>query len=256
MILNNFSHFVKQVSAILSELQDKYGNPVDIEFAHDGENFYLLQCRTQSYVGDSKPAEIPEDIPDEKIIFNANRFISNGIVPNITNIVYVDPQKYSELTSQDELLAVGKAIGKLNSILPKRQFILMGPGRWGSRGDIKLGVSITYSDINNTYMLIEIARKKKDYVPDLSFGTHFFQDLVEGNIRYLPLYPDDEGIIFNEDFLTKSNNILPDVLPEVKELSDVIKIINVPASSGGEVLTVLMNADMEMAVAILTEQDQ
>jgi hypothetical protein len=154
------------------------------------------------------------------------------------------------------LLAVGKAIGKLNSVLPKRQFILMGPGRWGSRGDIKLGVSITYSDINNTSMLIEIARKKKDYVPDLSFGTHFFQDLVEGNIRYLPLYPDDEGIIFNEDFLTKSNNILPDVLPEVQELSDVIKIINVAASSDGEVLNVLMNADMEMAVGILTSSDQ
>jgi hypothetical protein len=201
----------------------------------------LLQCRTQSYVGDSKPAEIPEDIPDEKIIFNANRFISNGIVPNITNIVYVDPQKYSELSSQDELLAVGKAIGKLNS---------------GSRGDIKLGVSITYSDINNSSMLIEIARKKKDYVPDLSFGTHFFQDLVEGNIRYLPLYPDDEGIIFNEDFLTKSKNILPDVLPEVEGLSDVIKIINVPNSTGGEVLNILMNADMEMAVGILTSSDQ
>ncbi len=250
------TQFVKQVSTILSELQDKYGNPVDIEFAHDGEDFYLLQCRTQSYVGDSKPAEIPEDIPDDKIIFSANRFISNGVVSNITLIVYVDPQKYSELSSHDELLAVGKAIGKLNSFLPKRQFILMGPGRWGSRGDIKLGVSITYSDINNTSMLIEIARKKKDYVPDLSFGTHFFQDLVEGNIRYLPLYPDDEGIIFNEDFLANSKNVLPDVLPEAKELSDVIKIINVPDNANGEVLNVLMNADEEKAVAFLTEQHQ
>ncbi|UCH64785.1 MAG: PEP/pyruvate-binding domain-containing protein [Ignavibacterium sp.] len=250
------THFVKQVSTILSELQDKYGNPVDIEFAHDGENLYLLQCRTQSFVGDSKPAEIPEDIPDEKIIFSANRFISNGVVSNITLIVYVDPQKYSEIESHEELLAVGKAIGKLNSILPQRQFILMGPGRWGSRGDIKLGVSITYSDINNTSMLIEIARRKKGYVPDLSFGTHFFQDLVEGNIRYLPLYPDDEGIIFNEDFLDKSKNVLPDVFPEAKELSDVIKIINVPDSTNGEVLNVLMNADMEEAVAILANQDQ
>jgi hypothetical protein len=250
------TRFVKQVSIILSELQDKYDNPVDIEFAHDGEDFYLLQCRTQSYVGDSKPAEIPEDIPSDKIIFNANRFISNGIVSNITHIVYVDPQKYSELTSHDELLAVGKAIGRLNSVLPKRQFILMGPGRWGSRGDIKLGVSITYSDINNTSMLIEIARKKKDYVPDLSFGTHFFQDLVEGNIRYLPLYPDDDGIIFNEAFLTKSKNVLSNILPEIKELSDVIKIIDVANSTDGEILNVLMNADLEVAVGILTEQNQ
>ncbi|MBL0177230.1 MAG: hypothetical protein IPP94_18625 [Ignavibacteria bacterium] len=76
----------------------------------------------------------------------------------------------------------------------------MGPGRWGSRGDIKMGVSVTYSDINNTSVLVEIARRRGDYVPDLSFGTHFFQDLVGASIRYLPLYPDDAGVIFNDGF--------------------------------------------------------
>ena len=69
-------------------------------------------------------------------------------------------------------------MGELNKLLPKKQFILMGPGRWGSRGDIKLGVSVTYADISNTAMLIEIARRSGDYVPDVSFGTHFFQDLI------------------------------------------------------------------------------
>ena len=76
----------------------------------------------------------------------------------------------------------------------------MGPGRWGSRGDITLGVRVTYAGISNTAMLIEIARRKGSYVPDLSFGTHFFQDLVEARIRYLALYPDEDGILFNEDF--------------------------------------------------------
>jgi len=245
--------FIKKVLAILSELEEKYGQPVDIEFAHDGDNFYLLQCRTQSYSGDVKPAEIPDDIPEDKIVFNANRFISNGVVSDISHIVYVDPQKYSEISSHDDLLSVGEAVGKLNGILPRRCFILMGPGRWGSRGDIKLGVSISYSDINNTSMLIEIARKQKDYVPDLSFGTHFFQDLVEANIKYLPLYPDDEGIIFNEDLLTKSKNILPDILPKFGHLSDVIKVIDVPASTKGKHLQVLMNAIIDEAVGVLVD---
>jgi hypothetical protein len=62
-------------------------------------------------------------------------------------------------------------------------------------------------------MLIEIARKQRDYTPDPSFGTHFFQDLVEASIRYLPLYPDDRGIIFNEQFLTTAKSILPVILP-------------------------------------------
>ncbi len=132
----------------------------------------------------------------------------------------------------------------------------MGPGRWGSRGDIKLGVSISYSDINNTSMLIEIARKQKDYVPDLSFGTHFFQDLVEANIKYLPLYPDDEGIIFNEEFLTISKNIFPDIIPEFDHLSEVIKVIDIPASKKGAHLQVLMNADIDQAVALLVDTSE
>jgi hypothetical protein len=127
----------------------------------------------------------------------------------------------------------------------------MGPGRWGSRGDIKLGVSVTYSDINNTAALIEIARQKGNYVPDLSFGTHFFQDLVEANIRYLPLYPDDDGIIFNEHFLTTRQNILKDVLSDYAHLSDTIRLIDVPLSTSGMVLRLLMNADLDEAVAIL-----
>jgi predicted nucleotidyltransferase len=131
----------------------------------------------------------------------------------------------------------------------------MGPGRWGSRGDIKLGVSVTYSDINNTAMLIEVARKRGNYVPDLSFGTHFFQDLVEANIRYLPLYPDDEGIVFNERFLRGADNILPEVLPDYAHLSDTIRLIDIPKSTDGQVLSVLMNADLDEAVGILTQAD-
>ena len=67
---------------------------------------------------------------------------------------------------------------RLSESLPERQFAVMAPGRWGSRGDLRLGVPVTYSDINNTAVLVEIARKRGNYLPDLSFGTHFFQDLV------------------------------------------------------------------------------
>jgi len=132
----------------------------------------------------------------------------------------------------------------------------MGPGRWGSRGDIKLGVNVAYSDINNTSMLIEIARKKKNYVPELSLGTHFFQDLVESDIRYLPLYPDDSGIFFNERFFSGSKNQLSDLLPDFSSFSDVIKVIDVPDTSDGNVLHVLMNANDEKAFGILAEPAQ
>lgn len=246
------SNFIAKLQAILTVLKEALNTPVDIEFASDGNNFYLLQCRPQSYSKESMPALIPQDIPKDKIIFSAKKYVSNGKVPDISHIVYVDPDEYNSVSEMNELVAVGRAVGKLNKILPKRQFILMGPGRWGSRGDIKLGVNVTYSDINNTAVLIEIAKKKGNYLPDLSFGTHFFQDLVESQIRYLPLYPDDEGIAFNYKFLNNSFNILPDILPEYAHLHKIVKVIDVPNSSYGMTMKVLMNADLDEAVGILS----
>ena len=97
------------------------------------------------------------------------------------------------LEKREEMLRVARAVGAVNKALPQRRFLMMGPGRWGSRGDIKLGVPVTYADICHTSILVEIARKKGSYLPDVSFGTHFFNDLVESGINYLPLYPDDSG---------------------------------------------------------------
>ncbi|MEA1896169.1 MAG: PEP/pyruvate-binding domain-containing protein [Bacteroidota bacterium] len=243
--------FVSRIHTILNVLEREYGYPVDIEFAHDGKDLYLLQCRSQSYREESNPATIPPNLSPGDVIFTGSKYISNGIIPNISHIVYVDPQKYSELSDYDVLKVVGKAVGRLNKILPKRQFLLMGPGRWGSRGDIKLGVSVSYSEINNTSMLIEIARKQKEYVPELSFGTHFFLDLVEANIRYLPLYPDDHDTVFDEEFLLGSENILVDLLPDMGHISDVIRVIDISNTTGGKLMHILMNADERKAIAHL-----
>ncbi|HHV99334.1 MAG TPA: pyruvate, phosphate dikinase [Clostridiaceae bacterium] len=245
------TRFIKQMDAVMKTLKEKLGTPVDVEFAFDGNNLFLLQCRPQSFSLDCTPSPIPQDISQKDIIFSANRYVSNGRVPDISYIVYVDPAAYDELQELDDIINAGRIVGLLNSILPKRQFILMGPGRWGSRGDIKMGVQVSYADINNTAALIEIARNKSGYVPELSFGTHFFQDLVESNIRYLPIYPDDKGIIFNEAFLTKSDNILAELLPKYEKYSNLVHVIDVPKVSGGRILKILTNADLEKAVAFL-----
>ncbi len=247
------SPFMGQLEAILKTLETALGVPVDIEFASDGKDFYLLQCRPQSYAVEDLPMEIPAGIPDDTILFTARRYVSNGQVADITHIVYVDPEKYGEIPGLTELAAVGLAVGRLNQILPNRQFVLIGPGRWGSRGDIKLGVRVTYSDISNTAMLIEVARKKGNYVPDVSFGTHFFQDLVESGIRYLPLYPDDAGVRFNESFFLSSPNRLAEFLPEFAGLAESLRVIDVPEATGGKVLRILMNGDRELAVGMFTE---
>jgi pyruvate,water dikinase len=242
--------FIARMRALLRVLREKLKTAVDIEFASDGRNVYLLQCRPQGATEGALPASIPRDLPSDRVLFTARRYVSNGRVSDVSHVVYVVPEAYTELPL-DRVREVGRAVGRLNRLLPKRQFILMGPGRWGSRGDIRLGVPVTYADISNSAVLVEIARKKGGYVPDLSFGTHFFQDLVESTIRYLPLYPDDPGVVFNEAFFLRSPNALAHLAPDFRHLADVLRVIDVPRATGGQVLRVLMNGDLDEAVGLL-----
>jgi hypothetical protein len=242
--------FVARMRALLQVLREKLRTPVDIEFASDGKNVYLLQCRPQGETEGAAPVPIPRDLPRDRVLFTARRYVSNGQVSDVSHVVYVDPEAYAHL-ELDRIREVGRAVGRLNRLLPKRQFILMGPGRWGSRGDIRLGVPVTYADISNSAVIVEIARPKGGYLPDLSFGTHFFQDLVESSIRYLPLYPDDPEVIFNEAFFRRTPNALPSVAPEFEELAEVLRVIDVPRAAEGRVLRILMNGDLDEAVGLL-----
>ena len=154
------------------------------------------------------------------------------------------------------MLAVGRCVGRLNEVLPKRKFTLIGPGRWGSRGDLKLGVNVTYSDICNTALLVEVAWGRGASMPDLSFGTHFFQDLVESRIRYLPVYPELEGTVFRAEVLKRGRNLLPDIAPEYAHLASCVWVVDVPGVTDGRVLRVLLNAELERAVAMLAHPDE
>lgn len=242
--------FVARMAALLRVLRESLETPVDVEFACDGEHVYLLQCRPQGSTLGGSPAVIPVDPPRERVLFTAHRYVSNGSVGDVTHAVYIAPDAYGLLGPQ-EMREVSRAVGRLNRVLPKRQFVLMGPGRWGSRGDIRLGVPVTYSDISNAAVLIEIARQRGGYVPDLSFGTHFFQDLVESSIRYLPLYPDDPGVVFAETFFLESPSVLVELLPEFAHLAGVVRVLDIPRIADGMVLHVLMNGEQDQAMGLL-----
>ncbi len=244
------SPFLGRMRSLLQLLREALGTPADLEFAHDGEHLYLLQCRPQGMSEGLAPVAIPRDLSPERVLFTANRYVSDGRVDDLTHVVYVDPEGYGRLGA-DAMREVGRAVGRLNRLLPRHHFALLGPGRWGSRGDIRLGVPVTYADLSNTSILMEIARGRDGYVPDLSFGTHFFQDLVESNIRYLPLYPDDAGVTFNESFFTGSPNELPTLLPDLAHLSDAVRVIDVKKASGGLSLRILMDGDSDEAVGFL-----
>ena len=153
------------------------------------------------------------------------------------------------------MMSIAKIVGELNIRLPKRKFILMGPGRWGSRGDIKLGVPVQYREINNAAVLIEVAYRKGGYQPELSFGTHFFQDLVEADINYLPLYPGQGGTVFNETLLNVSENRLSEFVKVNDDLKDVVKLIRVADIAEGGNLVMVMDGEANEAIAYLVPPD-
>ncbi len=246
------TNLLKVIHKLLKILSKELGVPVDIEFACDGEDLYILQCRSQSSVESQYRAEIPKKIPQEDLFLRTSKFISNGKIPDLEFIVYVDPQNYSRLDNLKDFLDVAEAVGKLNKILPKKKFALFGPGRWGTRDDVRLGVKVTYSDINNTALLVEIASKVGSYMPDLSFGTHFFQDLVESDIKYLPLFLDDETY-FNDFFIQRSQNLLNDLVEGYSHISLVLKVVNVTKETKGKVLRILMNAEESLAVGFFVQ---
>jgi len=249
------SDFLEKMKRILTILEEKIGTPVDVEFASDGEKLYILQCRPQSQGRGMERQPIPKDIPEDRKIFSTKKHVTTGQIENVEYIVYVVPENYVNLEKREQMQNVAKIVNELNNKLPKKKFILMGPGRWGSRGDIKLGVPVKYADINNTSLLVEVAKEKGDYIPELSFGTHFFQDLVESGIRYLPLYPDKKDSMFYEDLLLNSENKLFEILPAYKNFEKVVRVIKVSDIIPGGTLSIIMDGDAREALAYLKPPD-
>jgi len=253
--------FVALMRGVLKKLERHYGRPVDIEFtlevtAERPPHFvlHLLQCRPLSKQEWGESMHIPSDVPPQDIVFLARRLVPHGRVSRIRYVVYVDPAQYARLPDQETGYETGyelaRVVGRINKRLEDECFILMGPGRWGT-SNIKAGLKVTYADIYNTRVLIEIAQSREDDVLEVSYGTHFFQDLVEANIYPLPLYPEAPDTIFDRSFFEQADNVLEELLPSDAEYAPWIKVIDVPATAEGRYLELVMDSEQNEALAYL-----
>lgn len=231
----------------LSRIEAAYGRPVDVEFAWDGQQLYLLQCRSLSMRKELATVPIPKDIPPERTLFTTQSGFSSSLVPDLEYVVYVNPRAYDQLPSMEAKLRIAAAVNLLNRQLGEQRYALMGPGRWGSN-DINLGVRVTYSHINRTKLLVEIAFAKDGYTPEVSYGTHFFQDLVEADITVVPLFPDDPGVHFNERFVVSAPNLLASLVPEMAECQEVVRVIHIPSVCAGDYLHVCLDTASQRGV--------
>ncbi|MDY6850598.1 MAG: PEP/pyruvate-binding domain-containing protein, partial [Thermodesulfobacteriota bacterium] len=229
--------FAAIMDKILQKLEEAYGMPVDIEFVADVDDkghiqINILQCRPLSEIRDKEKVEFPEDIDDKDIVFQTDNCVNTNLIDNIQYIVYVDSDGYKEL-ARDKKYIVGRAIGHINSVIEAagESYILIGPGRWGSN-NIDLGVNVTYADIDASSLMVEVAKSSGGFVPEVSYGTHFFQDLVEDKIYYLAVYPGFKNNTLNEIFLCHSYNIFSEMAPQYKELEQIVRVTKIEKEEG------------------------
>ena len=251
--------FVPLMKTVLTRLEGQYEQPVDIEFAVSlipGESkpklvFHLLQCRPQNQWS-TDPREfqsMPTDLAAQDKILLCTRMVPQGRVRQIEYIIYVDAKAYYQLDTPDDYSQVARCIGKLNAALEGKTFILIGPGRWGS-SDPMQGVPATYADIFNTRALVEVASNQSGFSSEPSYGTHFFQDLVESQIFPLAVNPEEAGDHLNMDFIRQGANQIRKFIPEETQASRCIKAIHVPTERPGYSLELIM--DGQKAVGYLT----
>lgn len=256
-------NFTSTMRNLLHFLENAYECPVDIEYAIKVTNTYptfdfnvsMLQCRPLREQKTTTIQHVPPDVPHEDKVFSANRLIPDGIIEGVRHIVYVLPDAYHAITDHQRRIEVGRAIGRINERLKDSSFVLMGPGRWGT-SDLSLGVKVTYADIFNTEALIEVAyRREGGAEPEMAYGTHFFQDLVEANIFPLALYPEGEGVLYDWNFFRHAPNVLAAIAPDDARLADVITVIDVAAYRDGKLLEIVMDGESDQALGYLRYYD-
>jgi hypothetical protein len=251
------SGFVALLKTILARLAEQYGTPVDMEFAislaPDAEGkpeliFHLLQCRPQNKGNPNGRAvqPIPADLPEQDKFFLSTRMVPEGRVSEVEYVVYVDPEAYHQMEGPHSCTEAAHWIGQVNKSLEGHTFILIGPGRWGS-SDAAQGVPVSYADIFNARALVELTSKRGGYSSEPSYGTHFFQDLVETCIYPLAISEEVPGDYLNLPFIRQAADQMPRLFPEGSHISPCIKLIHIPSERPGCHLEIAMDGRQALA---------
>ncbi len=247
----------------LKHLEKYYKSPVDMEFTFqfkDGNEtktqtkLFILQCRPQSQLQE-QTVRLPEKLADKQIVFATSRVSPHGKVSGIRYVVFIPHEAYFSLPSREARHELTRAIGRLNKVLGGETFICVGPGRWGTVNS-ELGVSVTYADIYNTSALVELSGQGVGAAPEPSYGTHFFQDLIESQIYPLAVHLDDTDAVFNRSFFYDSTNRLTTWLPELSTMQHLLKLIAVDDVAPGHIMELMMDSEAGRAVAFLKAEDK
>ncbi len=219
---SRFSSLTPILKSLLAKLEELFNTNIDLEFALDFANrdklaklmdpekqkaqdkdfpqrdevdlFYLLQVRRLGSHEEFRPIHLPE-VTEEKVLLRANNVLGNGYKLDLKHLIFVDPKEYHHSKGHQMAREVGKIDRKIGG-----GYILIGPGRWGTSNP-QLGVPTRYGEISGASVVVEMATGR--FSPELSYGTHFYADMVASKTIYLPCRL-DRGDTFNREVLQRS----------------------------------------------------
>jgi hypothetical protein len=200
----NYVPLAQSITAVLDVVKEAMGSPVEIEFAvdltKDSQNrasFYLLQIKPM--IGSSMDYQVNfEKIQKERILVFSDKSMGNGVIDNIHDVVYVDISKFDKAETIDMAAEIEMINREFSA--QKTKYILIGPGRWGTR-DRWIGIPVNWSQISNARIIIETSLE--GYPLDASSGSHFFHNVVSMNVGYFSIQPELSASYIRYEILDK-----------------------------------------------------
>lgn len=250
--------FAETLRKVLQLLEKNYQSPVDIEYTlkierDSGTNppvkFTILQCRPQAQLTETAETEIPAFLPEKDIIFSTRFMVPQGVVDRVDYVIFIPVEGFFALHDK-ERFELAHLVGKLNKAMEGKPFLMVGPGRWGST-NADLGVPVSYSDIYNTRALVELTGKNIGPAPEPSLGTHFFQDLLEGQIYPLAIYLDDEQNAFQKTFFYHLPNHIQEFAKVPEDQMERLRVLRVADFREKHHLKLIMNAEKGLAIGFI-----
>lgn len=239
-------------------LEEAYEQPVDIEFTlnflSDGTyRIHLLQCRTFQVRRESLGILSAASAKQTRLLVAHGAVIGVSRELRLTRIVYVVQDAYAKLSEQ-ERYAVARLIGRLNPLFPvdDRGLMLVGPGRWGTQSPA-LGIPVSFAELSRTSVICEVVAMHERLIPDVSLGTHFFNDLVEHDMLYVAYFPKKTGNFLDKEWFAKAPSRLLELDPSATALDHVVRVIEC-RDVGGQVF-LRADATAQEAVVFRIEEE-
>lgn len=251
------TEFVPVMRDLCRILSEAYNHAVDIEFTTnfipDGTfRVNLVQCRPfQVRIrGEASRVQLPDRLDPRRLVLqSAGPIVGHSIATAIDWLVYVVPSVYTRLTTSQKY-SVARTLGRLfqEDVFAERPVILLaGPGRWCTSMPW-LGVPASFPEISKVSIVCEIAAMHDGLVPEVSLGTHFFNDLVEQDMLYLAVMPGKDGHALNEELILNQPNQLTQLLPSAGDLEPALRVLRTnPVAAGG---TLLLHVDSMQQKAV------